>query len=460
MLAASRGFTYAGYQDRLMVAAAAVMAPLLGWSVVEMPAVALLPVAALGALPLLVSARARVLFVVFGVIFIFGTSDELTMSKLAYLAGLGAAGVGALVSLYTLTRTPAFAALRPLVYASIGLVALVVMSLPVAELQGAHLRDWLRDSSAYVMAAMVPLFALDAYAAFSKRALERILVVAGLLGALSFAVNWLARRGIGTLGLDVLGLPTTLLGASLFAYAMAALMQGGQRRVFWLVTGVLTFALLISTGTRTTLVLLAAPLAIVFGSSQRVTSRSLRLVVILPLVVVLVGLTAQSVLKLANADEDVVQHRIELLFESGSKRDHSYIERVNSTRVVWDAFRSAPLLGIAPGSSFTWDDSAGVPKTARSVDSPILFLARFGLVGLAWVVGFAVAYLALIRRLARVDGAPTVSRLALVGFGGILLADCILLVPFEDKGFSAALLLLVALALRETFGPPRVPAAR
>jgi O-antigen ligase len=460
MVAASRGFTDGVYQDRLVVAAVAVMAPVLGWSIVKMPAVALLPVAAIGVLPLLVSARARVLFVVFGAIFAFGTTDELTLSKLAYLMGLGAAGVGALVSLYTLTRTPAFAALRPLVYASVSLTVLVVMSLPVAQLQGASVRDWLRDSAAYVMAAMVPLFALDAYSAFSKRALERILVVAGLLGALSFAVNWLARRGIGTLGLDVLGLPTTLLAASLFAYAMSALMHGGQRRTFWLVTGVLTFALLISTGTRTTLILLAAPLAIVFGSSQRVASRSLRLVVILPLVVVLVGLAAQSVLRLADAEDDVIQSRIELLFASGSQRDSSYIERVNSTRVVWDAFRSAPLLGVAPGTYFTWDDSAGIPKTGRSVDSPILFLARFGLVGLAWVVIFAVAYLALIRHLARVDGAPTVSRLALVGFGGILLADTILLVPFEDKGFSAALLLLVALALRETFGPPRVPAAR
>jgi O-antigen ligase len=459
LLAPGRALSRGRLHDPAVVLLSCAAAFAVGWAVVEMPTAALLPAAAVASLPLLLSAHARIIFVVFGMLLIFGTSEELTLPKLAYLAGLGVAAGGAIFNVQTVARTPAFHTLKPLVLSSFALVALVLVSFPVAEFQGTFLRDWLRDSAPYVMAAMAPLFALDAYASLSKRALERLLLGAGLLGALSFAVTWMERRGIGTLGLDVLGLPTILLGAALFAYAMSALIQGDKRRGLWLGAGVLTFALLISSGTRTSFILLAAPFAIAFGSTRQLGRRSLRLAIALPLVMVLVAVAAQSVLKAADADEAIVRERISLLFESGSQQDGSYIERVNATRTAWESFRSSPLVGIGPGAEFTYAAADGQVVITRNIDTPILLLARFGLVGLVWVVIFAVAYIAVIRRLARADPQPTVSRLALIGFGSILLANALLLVPFEDKGFSAAILLLFALALRESFGEPR-PAAR
>ena len=431
-----------------------------GLALVRVPVVAVLPAAALAALPLLVSAHLRIVFVVFGMLLIFGTSEELTPGKFAYLAGFGAAGVGAFFNVQTLARTPAFAALKPLVHASIALVGLVLVSFPVAQFQGTPPRDWLRDSAPYVMAALAPLFALDAYASMSKRALERVLVLAGLLGAFSFAATWWERRGIGTLGLDALGLPTLLLGAALFAYAMAVIIQGGPRRGTWLAAGVLTFALLISSGTRTNVILLAAPFAIVFGAARGRGRRSLRLAVALPVVIVLVAVATQSVLKIADADESIVRERIALLLKSGDRSsDGSYIERVNSTRAAWDSFTSSPIVGIGPGAPFVWEGADGTIFTTRSIDTPVLLVARFGLLGLAWAVLYFVSYAVVVRRLARVDPRPTISRLALVGFGAILLANALLLVPFEDKGFTAATLLLFALALRESFEEPSPPAA-
>ncbi len=100
---------------------------------------------------------------------------------------------------------------------------------------------------------------------------------------------------------------------------------------------------------------------------------------------VLVAVAAQSVLKAADADEAIVRERISLLFESGSQQDGSYIERVNATRTAWESFRSSPLVGIGPGAAFTYAAADGQVVITRNIDTPILLLARFGLVGLVWV---------------------------------------------------------------------------
>ncbi len=459
LLLPARALSQSRAQSPAVLLLCCVAAFAVGLALVRVPVVAVLPAAAILALPLLVSAPVRIVFVVFGILLIFGTSEELTPGKFAYLAGFAAAGVGAFFNVQTLARTPAFAALKPLLHASIALVGLVLVSYPVAHFQGTPPRDWLRDSAPYVMAALAPLFALDAYSSMSKRALERVLLLAGLLGAFSFAATWMARRGIGTLGLEAIGLPTLLLGAALFAYAMSVIIQGGPRRGTWLAAGVLTFALLIASGTRTNVILLAAPFAIVLGARRELGRRSLRLAVALPVVIVLVAVATQSVLKVADADESIVRERIALLLKSGDKSDGSYIERVNSTRAALDSFRSSPIVGVGPGAPFIWEGADGTIFTTRSIDTPVLLVARFGLLGLAWAVLYFISYAVVIRRLARIDPRPTISRLALVGFGAILLANALLLVPFEDKGFTAATLLLFALALRESFEEPRLPAA-
>ncbi len=231
LLAPGRALSHGRLHDPAVVLLSCAAAFAVGWAVVEMPTAALLPAAAVASLPLLLSAHARIVFVVFGMLLIFGTSEELTLPKLAYLAGLGVAAGGAIFNVQTVARTPAFHALKPLVLSSFALVGARPRLLPGR-------RSSREPSSATGCATrrrtswrrMAPLFALDAYASLSKRALERLLLGAGLLGALSFAVTWMERRGIGTLGLDVLGLPTLLLGAALFAYAMSALIQGDQRR--------------------------------------------------------------------------------------------------------------------------------------------------------------------------------------------------------------------------------------
>jgi hypothetical protein len=94
------------------------------------------------------------------------------------------------------------------------------------------------------------------------------------------------------------------------------------------------------------------------------------------------------------------------------------------------------------------------------VDSPVAFLADYGLVGLLVAVLLVGGFVSVVRRLRRRTGGRTTMQLALVGFGAIVLAFSVAVVPFEDKGLSAGLILLLSLAAREAADHERGALAR
>jgi len=161
------------------------------------PLLALLPIAALVSALLLVSGRARIIFVVFGGLLIFQREQGLDTSKMAFLLLFAVAFVGAFHNLRTMRNTRAFRLARPLLAASTAFAALVALSGVVAYNNGIPLGGaWLRDVAPYLLFVSAPIFALDAQASLSRRALVALLVGAGTVGAISFAVSWLERRGI------------------------------------------------------------------------------------------------------------------------------------------------------------------------------------------------------------------------------------------------------------------------
>ena len=94
--------------------------------------------------------------------------------------------------------------------------------------------------------------------------------------AIAFAVTWLERRSIATVGFDAarLGLASIYVPAALFAYGIAVTLHEGARRAKWLFLAGLVLALLVATGTRATLVLLVVPLAIAFGARRQLAPRA------------------------------------------------------------------------------------------------------------------------------------------------------------------------------------------
>ena len=443
-----------------IIALSALAAFALGWAYVNRPTLAVAPVLLLVSLPLVLSAKVRYVVVVFGALFVFQSSDELTNTKLLYLYALGISFGAALVRLPTLSRTPAFRDLTPMFRASLILFAVIVISLPVSALNEVPQKMWLRDVAPYVMVASAPIFALDAQASLSGRTLRRILVAAGAIGTLGFTAQWLSNRGIADLGFLAFGLPTILLAATVFAYGVSVLLHGDRRRLAWTLLTSAVLAMLLTTGTRTAFVLLAAPLAIVFGTRHRLTQRSVRVLVGAPLLAVLVFLGAQAVVSATNADREALAARTTLLFSTGDRSaDQSYIDRLAQTDAAWEAFLSSPIVGIGPGKPIVFETLFEGEQANSSVDSPVSVVTKFGLMGILASIAVVLGYIGTVRAFRARTGVPTIPQLALIGFGAVVVAWSVLLNPFEDKGFALGLMLLLAVGAREASEAARAASA-
>jgi hypothetical protein len=435
--------------DRVLPVLAPLAAVLAAWAYINQPMLVGLFVATLLCLPLLQSPALRVVWVVFGTVVFFGTTDELTAGKLAFLYGLAFALTGSLFRARSAARTEAFRLVAPLFVVTVTFCIVAVVSGVVSTLHGTPQTNWLRDLAPYVLFAAVPLLALDAASSFGKRGLERLLVAAGLAAALSFAVKFVTVRGIADLSSLPAGFPSTLLAAALASYAIAKLLNASGRRSAWLLVGAVTLAALLVTGTRTTLILLIAPFVMVFAIPAGFGARLTRLAVALPLLALAIGISLQSIVKASSGDEDILKRRVELLLDTGGGRDQSFADRITQTEVAREIFEEYPLLGAGPGIEFVWHDTFGERFVGLTVDTPISFLSKFGLLGLLWVAVTALAYWRFFRNVRERGTLPTTAQLGLVGFGSIVAAHSLLHVSLEDKGLAPALVLLVALAMRE-----------
>ena len=261
-------------------------------------------------------------------------------------------------------------------------------------------------------------------------------------------MQWLSRRGIASFG-DVIGLPTLLLGAALFSYAFAVVLEGERRRIAWLALASVIFAGFLSTGTRSSVVLLAAPLAIVLGTRERLGRRSVRLFIVLPAAAILIAAGFQTVVRATGADREALSSRAQLLYQAGGRADVSYFERQTQSAAAWEIFQRYPITGGGAGYPITWVDAEGTTMSSATVDSPVAYLAKFGLLGLVPLVMLVWGFKASLTRMRERTRVPTIAQLGLIGFAGVVVAWSFLYVPFEDKGIPSGYLLLLALALSE-----------
>lgn len=422
------------------------------------PRAAMLPAAALVCALLLTDGRARIVFVVFGGLLILQREESLDASKLVFLAGFGAAFVGAVARVGANTDSAAFRAARPLLKASVVFGGLVLVSSVVAYANAIPpVEFWLRDASPYLLFASAPLFALDAQAALTRRGLVALLVVAGSFGALSFAVTWLDRRHIVSLGAEYLGLATHFVPAALFAFGMSMALQGRKSR--WLLLSALILTLLLVTGTRTNLALFVAPLAIAFGARRHLVARTVRLAFLGPLAIALTVALGVVLVQATDANEELLTKRIEIFKQTGSAEDASYVERVRQARAAWDVFLADPVLGRGPGTVFQWETYDGQPAASFLLDTPLTYPAKFGLVGIA-VLAFVVLIYARFTRAMLAGGVPGVAGLALLGYLAVVVISTFAYSPLQDKGFSFALMMMLALVLAEVEQRDRVPVVR
>jgi O-antigen ligase/polysaccharide polymerase Wzy-like membrane protein len=412
--------------------------------------------------------RFRVAFVLFGGMLALQSSSTLDATKIAYLVGTVVCLAGALAAVWRIRRTPDVRRAVPWIATSAALAVVIAISFLVARANGTSITDWLRDAAAYALFAGLPVFALDGRASASRKLLVTMLVVAGLLGGISWAVEWLNRRDILDLPFARLVFPSGQLPGMLYLFAMATALTAGRRAGMWIVLAGVTLGLFLVTGTRSSLLLLIPPLAMAILAGRARIRSSMRTFVLHGLVAAAVVLVFQLAVALpavlglgrtvgepgsSSPGPNVLGDRFGSMpgLLGSPTTDGSFKERVAQYEAAWKLFVSSPIVGVGPGHSIDWVDVSGNPRTGFTADTPLVMPAKFGLVGILVFVGAAVAYGSSVRAALRRDRRSAIT-LTFVGFGVLLIVTLPLGFLIEDKGASLALMLLLALAFMDQSG--------
>ena len=396
------------------------------------------------------------------------SSQGLDATKVIYLLGTALSLAGALAALWYARNTEAVRPAIPWLVASATLAALLAVSFVIARVNGTAATDWLRDIAGYALFASVPVFALDGQASASRRLLVGMLVVAGILGGLSWATEWLHRRQIVELPFTRVLFPSPQIPTILYLFAMASAIRVGRTGWRWAVLAGVILGLFLVTGTRSSLLILAGPLvmAVIAGRSRLPAAVAWGVVHAVVAIAVVAAFqvavsmpspgtvpsepTASPPAVAATPGPAVIGDRFGGLGTviSNPGADPSLRERAAQYEAAWLLFASSPLLGVGPGHPIEWTRVSGEQWSAFTADTPLVLGAKFGLLGLLAFVPLVWAYGDTLRRLHPLSS-QTVVGLALAGYAATAIVGVPLGFLIEDKGTSLGLILLLALAFVE-----------
>jgi hypothetical protein len=393
-------------------------------------------------------------------------SNVLDPPKLAYLI---VAGVCVLSSILAVVRRRASAdarAMRALLVASIGLVAVVAASFPIALAAGTPVTNWFRDAANYGLFAAVPFVALDAYWSGRQRPLVALLLVVGVFATTSYALAWMDSRHIIDAPVDRLVLPSGQLTTALFALLIALSIAGRRSVALWTVAVGVDMAVLLLVGGRARIPMLALPLAVaviawrlgpgrlalcVAGQAAVAAAAFALLYGTVSVVPSLGGLPTVTAGPSASPEVSRPPSPIDKRFESipglmtNLASDASFQERVAQTIAAWQVFVASPVLGSGPGREISWVNSQDQIVRSYNLDTPVMVAAKFGVVGAAVIAAWMLALFRLAWRL--VSPARTAwQALALAGFALLIPYAWLFVVPIEDKGLAFSLMILLPLA--------------
>lgn len=427
----------------------------------EPRALLLLPAVALGVLFVRFAAL-RIIVFIGGALLVFQTSEGITLPKVAYLALVSLAVGLALVRLPRILRAAWGQEMRLAVIGS-GLLAawVILVTLPYSvAVEGVPVSAWARDAITYLLISAGVLIAIEAAATSSLKQVRILALGTGSVVAIGFSARWVGLRGFGGAEASQTLLASFVGVAFPLALAFALALVGPRIRPLYAFLGVFFLVALLVTGTRTAAVFGVVFLGLV-GSHRKLRAGVFR-------VVAGVGSAALAVvllLPLAGAtfsSEQFISQRFDAGVQAltgGLTQDRSGAIRARAYEFAADIWRDHVLMGQGLGRVFPDPSVAGF-TTSFSLDTPLSYPAKFGLIGTIVLVGcLALVARALLRRGAH---GYTVESTAFRGTVVVVLALLPFGAPTEDKGFAltvALAVLCVAVAKREAgmvpVSPPR-----
>lgn len=386
----------------------------------------------------------RFFFFVFGALAVFQTAEGLTPQKMGYLGGVALSVLISSARLRRLVRSGWGARFQPaLMGASILALWILGPTLIIAVANGVPLVLWSRDALTYLLISAGVIIGIDAAASVSLRSARITAAAVGVTAAVGFAAAWINRRGLSEADYEQ-GLLASMVALTI-PLAMCLTLALAQRsgNLLWMIGAAAIMIAVLVTGTRTGVVLAVTILGIVGAASKmRVTPLRAGLGAAAGLLAVGMALPIAGAML---SSERFVRERLNSILDTltgGFGQDYSGLSRERAYSYAWEKFEEFPLFGQGLGVFYFDPDVAGT-SSSFTIDTPFLYLAKFGVVGSAILV----LALALVIRSLLTRGSGEWS-LEITMVRGALLA-WIAILPFgpttEDKGFALSVALAVLL---------------
>jgi hypothetical protein len=420
-----------------------------GATMIYYPTVLLLLIVTLATIIAVSTPHGTVFWFGVGILLTYQTSTAISTSKVAFLLiAILLAGRALGRILRRIQRNPvASDGYRAVLRGFALLITALIFAILVGVSRNNTVANVIRDLSTYTLLAVSIPIGLDATGSASERTQGRIMWVVGLLASIGFTVNWLTRRGVGTFGLTNLVLATTTLLALIVSYSVVRGLGDRIRRVSWLLLAAIGVSSVVLTGTRSGLILVVAALGTALaGKSARV--RGGRVVLFLAVGTSIGAYLLPLVGNEISTDGFFVSRFAKLgdLFNGGLASDQSAIARSAAYGISNAAWRQHPWLGQGFGRPYAGGTLNPQGTLVFGLDSPIIILAKFGLVG-ALLIG--AAFSVALRGLKLLPNYDQRSLPVVAGFVTYAVASLPFGVILEDKGASLVIALLLLTASRQ-----------
>lgn len=395
------------------------------------PAVGAFPAAALVAGLLLAQPKVRTAFIIFGGLFALQSSSGVSVTKVAYGAGLVLCAAHSIRSIRQL-EPEAQELVRSLWRSSALVLPVLAIGLVTGLANHNGMSAIARDAISYALLAYVPLFVIDC-AATGPRFANGLLISAGVVATIIFTLDWLSRRGYAAT--PKLGLSSFVLVAILFAYAFAR----SQLDSRWILVAGTTIVSMLATGTRSSVLFLLAPLAMVLVPTvkpgRRLARATAAAVILLACVAGAVKagfISTTSFDRLTGANGN-----LSLNYSVGAR------EGLQQTAIK--LIDESPVFGNGLGTSFSFTNlySGEFLRDLPTSDTILTTAARFGWLGL-------VAFVWIVAALATAPwrrGFRDPAALTAIGLLPVLAGYAVVASPLEDKGLALGLMLLVGASI-------------
>lgn len=394
----------------------------------------------------------RLLIYICGALFMFQGSGGNSL-KLLYMAAVLLGGVLAMVSIGGQIR------LRPelrravpqhwQIFALGVALALTLSGVRIADGQPLVI-DFVRDATTYALLLVAPAYGIDCGLAISSRLLKWVAIAIGTFAAVSFMVSWLSRRDQAIGDTDQFALSSSMLAVPAICLCLTLFLLRRRGNTLLLIIALALMGMIVMGGGRSGAIYSAAALIVYTCFNHLPAARRAPKAALLAGVAVLALLVTTSV-SAALTGDNFLSKRLDwftTLSTDSIAIDPSGIQRLRAYSFYWNAFKDSPIVGNGLGVSYP-RVSNGLPAAGNyTLDSPLLYLAKFGLAGTTLLL---MAIVVLVRGLVRLAPRGTAERqfcsLLLLGACTIWVSVLPSGAPTEQKGFGLSVALLVALCV-------------